>query len=402
MLNVILNGANGKMGQAVAALAAKTDDIRVAAGVDKAASAIKNSFPVYSELDEVKEAADIIIDFSRPEALASNLNYALRRKLPLIIATTGLSPDEKAKVSEAAKHIPVFMSANMSLGVNLQMELSKVAAAFLGEAYDIEIIEKHHNQKVDSPSGTALAIADSINESFMQLKEYVFGRHSKTDKRGREIGIHAVRGGSITGEHSVLFIGSDEVLEISHCAQSRQIFAFGALRAARFMSAKPAGLYNMSDIINESAVTHIYSDGGQAMITMSDMPFSASAIADVFSDIAEKNIKIDIISQTSPRNGKVSLSFSMPHSDIKECASALKKHMYGDTKIITDESLTKLTVEGAGMQRQSGVAAKLFGALAEKEIGIYIITTSETKISFCVDSKKAKDAITVVSEAFSL
>lgn len=290
----------------------------------------------------------------------------------------------------------------MSLGVNLQMELAKSAATVLGEAYDIEIVEKHHNQKVDSPSGTALALADSINEAFADPKTYMFGRDTKTQKRGREIGFHSIRGGTITGEHTVMFIGMDEILEITHIAQSRQILAFGALRAARFMAGKPAGLYNMTDLFNQNAITHIYQDDGQAMITMADMPFSPSAIADIFAEIAGKNIKVDIISQTSPHDGKVSLSFSLPHSDVAECVKSLKKHAYGATKIITDESLTKLTVEGAGMQRQSGVASKLFGALAEKDIGIYIITTSETKISFCVDSKKAKDAVSVVSEAFSL
>jgi len=402
MINVILNGANGRMGQAVAQLAAKSGDIRIAAGADIAAAGAEHDFPVYPSVENIKEDADLIVDFSRPEALCAVLSFALRRNLPAVIATTGLSAGDKALIASAAEKIPVFQSANMSLGVNLQMELSKIAAAFFGEAYDIEIIEKHHNQKIDSPSGTALAIADAINESFTRPKEYVFGRHSKTQKRGGEIGIHAVRGGTMPGEHSVLFLGSDEMLEISHSAQSRQIFAFGALRAARFIVGKPAGFYNMSDIINESAITRIYSDGAQAVITMPDMPFSPAAVADIFAGIADRNIKIDIISQTSPRDGKASLSFSVPQSDLAECVSALKKHSYGAAKIITDESLTKLTVEGAGMQRQSGVAARLFGALAEKDIGIYIITTSETKISFCVDSAKEKDAIAAVSEAFSL
>jgi 4-hydroxy-tetrahydrodipicolinate reductase len=402
MFNIILIGANGKMGQVVAALSVKTTDIKIVAGVDKITSNMPNGFPVYSSINEVKEDADIIIDFSRPDTLQLNTTFAKQKSIPLVIATTGFSLEEKELINEASKTIPIFLSANMSLGVNLQMELAKTAAGFLGEAYDIEIIEKHHNQKVDSPSGTALALAECINDAFPEPKEYMFGRNTKTQKRGKEIGFHSIRGGTITGEHTVMFIGSDEIIEISHIAQSRQILAFGALRAARFMAGKPAGLYNMSDIFNQSAITHIYQDDDQAMITMAGMPFSPSAIADIFSGIAEKNIKIDIISQTSPYDGKVSLSFSLPHSDIGECVKAIKKHAYGTTKIITDESLTKLTVEGAGMQRQSGVASKLFGALAEKDIGIYIITTSETKISFCVNTNNAKDAVAVVSEAFSL
>lgn len=402
MINIIVNGVNGKMGQVIASLAAKTGDIRVSAGVDKITDNRTDDFPVYQQISDVKEEADLIIDFSRPDSLSANLEFAQKRNIPLVIATTGFSDQEKESIKSSSKNVPVFMSANMSLGVNLQIELSKTAASVLGEAYDIEIIEKHHNQKVDAPSGTALALADSINEAFASPKEYLFGRNTKTQKRGREIGFHSIRGGTITGEHSVMFIGADETIEITHIAQSRQVLGYGALRAARYMIGKPAGLYNMSDILNECAITHIYKDENQAMITMAGMPFSPSVIADIFADIAERNIKIDMISQTSPYDGKVSLSFSMPNSDIKECAVALKKHAYGDTKIIADENLAKLTVEGAGMERQSGVASKLFGALAEKDIGIYIITTSETKISFCVDSLKAKDAIKVVSEAFSL
>lgn len=402
MINVIINGANGKMGQVLAGIIAKTDDIKVAAGVDKFPDYQQNSFPVYLSLESCKESADIIIDFSRPEALPANLSYAIEKHIPMVIATTGFSSEEKQQIYEASKYIPIFFAANMSLGVNLQMELAKSAAAFLGEAYDIEIIEKHHNQKVDSPSGTALAIADFINEAFADKKEYVYGRHSKTEKRAREIGIHAVRGGTVPGEHSVMFIGTDEIIEINHTAQSRHIFAFGAVRAARFIFGRSAGLYNMSDIIAESAVTHIYQDDGQAMATITHMPFSPSLIAQVFDDIAKKNIKIDIISQTSPHNGKVNLSFSMPAADISDCSELLQKYITDDTKISADTKLSKLTIEGPGMQRQSGVAARLFGSLAEKEIGIYIITTSETKISFCVDTAKAKDAVTAVSKAFSL
>ncbi len=402
MINVIINGANGKMGQVLSGIIAQTEDIRVVAGVDKFPDFQQNAFPVYLSLESCIEQADMIIDFSRPEALPTNISLAEKNYIPIVIATTGFSPEEKARIHGASKIIPVFFAANMSLGVNLQMELAKSAAAFLGEAYDIEIIEKHHNQKVDAPSGTALAIADFINEAYTEHKEYVYGRHSKTEKRGREIGIHAVRGGTIPGEHSVLFIGADEIIEINHIAQSRQIFAFGAIRAARFLHGKPAGLYNMSDVIAESAVTHIYEDDGQAMVSLSGMPFSPSLIADVFDDIAKQNIKVDIISQTSPHDGKVNLSFSMPISDINVCSGLLEKYIADTTKINTNTRLSKLTIEGAGMQRQSGVASRLFGSLAEKGIGIYIITTSETKISFCVDTDKAKDAVSAVSKAFFL
>lgn len=401
MINVILNGANGKMGQAVCALISKTDDMRVVSGVDKVPDCIQNSFPVYMLIERCP-SADMIIDFSRPDALTANLSFAVKQKLPIVIATTGFSAEEKRRIAEASKSIPVFLSANMSLGVNLQMELSKTAAAFLGEGYDIEIVEKHHNQKVDAPSGTALAIADYINEVFTDNKAYVYGRHTKTDRRGREIGIHAVRGGTLSGEHSVMFIGTDEVIEINHIAQTRQIFAIGAIRAARFLADKPAGLYNMNDLIHESAVTNIYQDDAQAVVTLADLPFSPKAIAEIFSDIAQKSIKLDIISQTSPDKGRASLSFSLPLSDIDKCVEVLNCHITKETRIITETALSKLTIEGEGMQRQSGVASRLFAALAKRDIEIHIITTSETKISFCVDSEKARDAVAAVSEEFCL
>ena len=229
------------MGQVLAAAADQSEGIEVVAGVDKFADESCFAFPVYKQIADVIEKADVIIDFSRPEALDDNITYAGQHGLCLVIATTGFSDDEIMRIHSAAQHIPVFFSANMSLGVNLQIELAKKTAAFFGEDYDIEIVEKHHNQKVDAPSGTALAIADGINSVFIEPKSYQHGRHTKTEKRGREIGLHAVRGGTVVGEHTVMFIGTDEIVEINHIAQSKRIFAMGALRAAKFLSSKPAG-----------------------------------------------------------------------------------------------------------------------------------------------------------------
>ncbi len=402
MINLLICGANGKMGQTVAKFAANSDEMRVCAGIDKIPDAVSNDFPVYADIFDCREAVDVIIDFSRPDALDANLRYALSSNIPIVICTTGYTDEEKTKIKISATQIPLFFSANMSLGVNLQMELSRRAAAFLGEDCDIEIVEKHHNQKVDSPSGTALAIAEVINDALMAPKPFVCGRCTRTEKRGREIGIHAVRGGTIPGEHSVYFIGTDEIVEIKHTAQSRQIFAVGALRAAAFLCGKPAGLYSMNDIISQSAVTSVYKDDGQAMVTLSQLKFSPDTAASVFSDIANASIKIDIISQTMPHDGKVSLSFSLPRADLKGCLKVIAKYRKECDEIIETSSLSKLTVEGAGMQQQTGVAAKLFGALAKKDIAIAIITTSETNISFCVDTGKAADAIGVVAEAFCL
>ena len=249
MTKVLIVGANGRMGQVLSAAVKSTLGMQVACGVDVFADAVKNEFPVYRSINECAEKPDVIIDFSKPEALKSNLEYAADKGVPIVIATTGLSEEHKSIIDKAAKSVAVFYTANMSLGVSLQMELAKKAAEFLGEDYDIEIVEKHHNQKVDSPSGTALAIADKINEAYADKKEYVFGRHSNNDKRSREIGVHAVRGGTIVGEHTVIFAGTDEIIEIKHSAQSRQIFAYGAIKAANFVVSQPAGLYCMSDML---------------------------------------------------------------------------------------------------------------------------------------------------------
>ena len=249
MTKIMIVGANGRMGQVLAGAVKNTDGMQVCCGVDIYADSIKNEFPVCRSIDECTTEPDVIIDFSKPEALSANLDYAVRKGLPIVVATTGLSQGHRDMIADAAKKVAVFYTANMSLGVSLQMELAKTAAQFLGEDYDIEIIEKHHNQKADSPSGTALAIADCINEAYKDKKDYVYGRHSNNEKRSSEIGMHAVRGGTIVGEHTVIFAGTDEVIEIKHSAQSRQVFAYGALKAARFILNKPAGLYSMKDML---------------------------------------------------------------------------------------------------------------------------------------------------------
>jgi len=246
-----MSGCNGKMGQVITRLAEQYEDLRIVAGYDIYDNG-KNSYPVYADLEKCCEKIDVIIDFSNPAALDSVISFAVARKIPAIIATTGLSPAQKKQIEKASHTIPVFFSANMSLGVNLLIDLVKKAARLLEPNFDIEIIEKHHNQKIDAPSGTALAIADSINEELDQKYEYIYDRHSRRKKRNKkEIGIHAVRGGTIVGEHTVLFAGNDEIIEIKHSATSKDIFGTGALRAARFIYGKKPGLYNMNDLISE-------------------------------------------------------------------------------------------------------------------------------------------------------
>jgi 4-hydroxy-tetrahydrodipicolinate reductase len=249
MINILMSGCNGKMGQVITRLAEQYDDMRIAAGFDVHDSG-KNAYPVFSEIARCDVPVDVIIDFSNPNALDSVVKFAVSGKLPLIVATTGLSQIQRKILEQTALKIPVFCSANMSLGVNLLIDLVKKAAKVLETNFDIEIIEKHHNQKIDAPSGTALAIADSIGSVMDQKQEYIYDRHSRRKKRSRnEIGIHAVRGGTIVGEHSVIFAGNDEIIEINHSAMSKDIFGTGALRAARFLCKKAPGLYSMNDLI---------------------------------------------------------------------------------------------------------------------------------------------------------
>lgn len=251
MINVLMSGCNGKMGQVISRLTEHTDGVQIAAGYD-ISNSLPNPYPTFTDLNDCDVKIDVIIDFSHPAALNTILDYAVNKKLPLVMATTGLSQSQVKQLEITSAHIPVFFSANMSLGVNLLMDLVKKAAKLLETDFDIEIVEKHHNQKIDAPSGTALAIADSINSVLDQKQEYIYDRHSRRKKRSRkEIGIHAVRGGTIVGDHSVIFAGNDEIIEINHIAMSKDIFGNGAISAAKFLYNKNAGMYNMNDLISQ-------------------------------------------------------------------------------------------------------------------------------------------------------
>ena len=250
MTKIIMNGCNGKMGQVITRLVSEDNECEIVAGFDVNDS-IENTYPVFTNPDEFTGDADVIIDFSHPSALTTVLNYCKKRKLPVILATTGYTDEQKKEFTEASKEIPVFFSANMSLGINLIIALAKKATKLLEGNFDIEIVERHHNQKIDAPSGTALAIADAIDETLSYPAEYVYDRHAVRRKRKpTEIGIHAVRGGTIVGDHEVIFAGTDEVIELKHSAHSKEVFAVGAIKAAKFMSDKPAGMYNMNDLIS--------------------------------------------------------------------------------------------------------------------------------------------------------
>jgi len=256
-IKIMLAGYNGRMGNAVidAVNNSREFEFEIVAGIDINHSQIniKQKFPQYFKPDDYSGEVDVILDFSHHSSIESLLSYALARKVPLVIATTGHNQEELNLIEDYAKKIAIFKSANMSIGVNLLIELAKKASVLLKDNFDIEIIEKHHNQKLDAPSGTALMIADGISEVFENNNkpEYVNGRQNKNKKRGKnEIGIHAVRGGTIIGEHEVIFAGTNELISITHSAQSREMFANGALSAAKFMCGKNSGLYNMKDLIN--------------------------------------------------------------------------------------------------------------------------------------------------------
>ncbi len=247
MTNIILSGCMGRMGKAISSIVAESEDAKIVCGIDIAGG--DAPFPVYKSYSEVKECADVIIDFSHPSNFEALMAFAKEKNMPVVVATTGLSCDQRVALKNTANEIPVFFSANMSLGINLLIRLAKEASKILESNFDIEIIEKHHNRKLDAPSGTALAIADAISESLTSEPQYVYDRHSVRKQREKnEIGLHAIRGGTIVGEHDVLFAGPEEMLTISHSATSREVFAQGAVRAAHFMAGKPKGFYSMDDL----------------------------------------------------------------------------------------------------------------------------------------------------------
>lgn len=246
---IILCGACGKMGGNVLSLLQNDENAVAVCGVDLFPKEI--GIPVYKSFPEIKEESDVIIDFSSPENLVERLEYAKAHNLAIVLASTGFSKDDLALIDEYAKSIAIFKTANLSLGVNVMQALCKMTAQILGDSFDVEIIEKHHNLKKDAPSGTALMLADTVNEAFNNEKRYVNGRDGIVGAREKsEIGIHAVRGGTIVGEHEVLFAGEDEIITISHSARSKRVFAVGAIRASKFICGKPAGKYDMQNLLN--------------------------------------------------------------------------------------------------------------------------------------------------------
>ena len=252
MTKIIMHGCNGRMGQNITRLVGEDPTVEIVAGVDMF-DGIKNTYPVFKSITDCDVPADVVIDFSAASTVETLLAYCVEKQIPVVLCTTGLNEEQLAKVEETSKKVAILKSANMSMGINLLQKVLKDISPILAQAgFDIEIVEKHHNQKKDSPSGTALALGDSINEAFEEKYEYVYDRSDRNIARPqKEIGFSAVRGGTIVGDHDVIFAGEDEVITLSHRAYSRAVFGNGAIQAAKFLAGKDAGMYNMSDVINE-------------------------------------------------------------------------------------------------------------------------------------------------------
>ena len=251
MTNIIMNGCNGRMGRMITDITNKDTDVQIVAGID-AYDKVANDYPVFTNIFDCNVDADVIIDFSTASAIDDLLKYAVEKKIPVVLCTTGLTSEQLYNVQKASEKVAILKSANMSLGINTLMKILKVATEVLANrGYDIEIVEKHHNQKLDAPSGTALALADCINQVLNNEYDYTYDRSSRREKRPeKEIGISAVRGGTIVGEHEVIYAGIDEVIEIKHTAYSRAVFAKGAVDAAKYLASKETGMYNMADVLN--------------------------------------------------------------------------------------------------------------------------------------------------------
>ena len=251
MTNIIMNGCNGRMGRMITDIANKDTDVQIVAGID-AYDKVANDYPVFTNIFDCNVDADVIIDFSTASAIDDLLKYAVEKKIPVVLCTTGLTSEQLDNVQKASEKVAILKSANMSLGINTLMKILKVATEVLANrGYDIEIVEKHHNQKLDAPSGTALALADCINQVLNNEYDYTYDRSSRREKRPeKEIGISAVRGGTIVGEHEVIYAGIDDVIEIKHTAYSRAVFAKGAVDAAKYLASKETGMYNMADVLN--------------------------------------------------------------------------------------------------------------------------------------------------------
>jgi 4-hydroxy-tetrahydrodipicolinate reductase len=405
MIDLIINGCNGTMGRTLITTISSNKDFQVVAGIDLFGAESSNlEIPTYKSLSDVKEKADILIDFSRAEGVIDLLKMAKIKKIPVVVATTGLTEDQLEFIEDCSSEIPVLQAANMSLGINLLRVLVKQSTAVLKNTFDIEIIEKHHNLKRDAPSGTALALAESVKSSIDRPMEYVYGRQEKNKQReSPEIGIHAIRGGNIVGEHDVIFAGTDERLTLSHAAYSKGLFAVGALEAAEYLHGKPPGLYHMDNVIAEkSMITNLYTSE-EALITFRNIPAFLGTSQNIFKSFSDAGIIIDMISQIISDEGNNSLSFTVNNADAGKVNDLLGGLRRGNSDLdgFVIRDLCKITVEGLGIETQSSVATSIFAILAELEVEPKSMTTSETRISFIINKKYHDKVKKMVKERYN-
>lgn len=393
-MKIIIFGIGGRMGSAIYELATK-EGIEVVAGIDAFADKLSLPVPVYKSLRDCKEKADVLIDFSRPTGLSEILEYITTTLTPAVLCTTGYSDEQQKAVDEASKKVAIFQSSNMSLGINLLIDLSKRAGQFLGTSYDIEIIEQHHNRKVDAPSGTALSIAKAINEVYDNGLNFVYGRNRESGKRQpKDLGIHAIRGGTIVGKHDVMFIGSEEILTIAHSAQSPSVFAIGALRAADYISARGAGKYSMDDLIGRDySVTTVKGITDIALVSFYHLEYGE--IPELFNNLANAKISVDMISQ-APSSRGYAVTFSINTNDIAKVREIFKD------KCTVRENLSQLVIAGVGMEHQSGVANMIINALVEAHIEVCSTTTGATEISCALPTDSIQTAVDTLRTKFNI
>lgn len=404
MVRVILYGCSGRMGQVITTMVERIDNLCIVAGIDVCPS--EREYQVYPSLFACPVEADVLLDFSSPKSLHDYLDVAIERRLAVVVATTGLETLELNLLAEASEKIPVFRSGSMSLGVNLVQQLIKNAAKVLGEQFDVEIIEKHHNLKKDAPSGTALMLADSVNEGRTNKLRYVYGRHGNDSlRKNDELGIHSLRGGTIVGEHEVSFAGKDEVITIAHQAFSRQVFATGAVLATSYIFEKKPGMYTMQDMITaKSAITTLLAQPEQILVSIENIPRDMTLVTDLYGALASNDVFIDMISHTGATNGHIAIAFTINRKDLDKTRNVIAKltEMQAQTKATISENITKLTVEGPGMEFQSGVAYKVFSCMAKADISIFAVTTSENKIEYAIHSTDVDKAIRIIKEEFAI
>lgn len=398
---ILLVGVNGAMGHLLRETFTAAPEFEVAAGIDLAPDARENPFPVFPSLAECTVEADLLVDFSKPGALDANLNYARSRHMPMIIATTGYSAAQRESIAAAAREIPIFFAANMSLGVNLQLQLCQQAAKFFGDQADIEILEKHHNRKVDAPSGTALLLADGMNDAMGGIYHYQCGRAGGDCKRKpREIGIQAIRGGNIAGDHEVYFITNEEILTIAHHSENRRVFAAGALRAARFLAGKPAGLYSMQDVLaQKEAAKKAKVESDVAILTVKNASCTISYLARLMAALSQAGIEANLLNQSAASQGRIDFSFALQSGNLLEAEKCIQQSAPGIDYMI-QRGLTKYTVCGPDAVLSGKKCTALLEKLAARYIDILMLCMLDNKLVFFTEAEYQSEVAAFLDQCF--